>query len=108
MISAKWVYSWKGNELGHVVRAKASLVARGFAQRESVDLRRSTSNFLVNSGFRYLFWMLICGGAFYLRKLGKSSICPVFNLRMPPKVGANRRVCILPAVLISKMTQTFI
>ena len=92
MISAKWVYSWKVNELGHVVRAKARLVARGFAQREGIDLRRSTSNFLVSSGFWYLFWILICGDAFHLRKLGKKSICPVFNLRMPPRVGANRCV----------------
>ena len=82
------------NELGHDVRAKARLVARGFAQREGGDLRRSTSNFLVNSGIWYLFWMLICGDAFYLRKPGKNSICPVYNLRMPPRVGANRRVCI--------------
>ena len=37
MISAKWVYSWKVNELGHIVRAKARLVARGFAQREGID-----------------------------------------------------------------------
>ena len=37
MISAKWAYSWKVNELGHVVRAKARLVARGFAQREGID-----------------------------------------------------------------------
>ena len=37
MISAKWVYSWKVNELGRVVRAKARLVARGFAQREDID-----------------------------------------------------------------------
>ena len=36
MVSAKWVYSWKVNELGHVVRAKARLVARGFAQREDI------------------------------------------------------------------------
>ena len=25
---------------------------------------------------------------------GESSICPVFNLRVPPRVGANRHVCI--------------
>ena len=37
MISAKWVYSWKVNELGHVVLAKARLVTRGFAQREGID-----------------------------------------------------------------------
>ena len=37
MISAAWVYSWTVNELGHVVRAKARLVARGFAWREGMD-----------------------------------------------------------------------
>ncbi|CAB1109913.1 unnamed protein product [Ectocarpus sp. CCAP 1310/34] len=37
VISAKWVYSRKGDEFGYAVRAKARLVARGFAQREGVD-----------------------------------------------------------------------
>ena len=37
MISAKWVYSWKVNQFGRVVRAKARLVARGFGQRVGVD-----------------------------------------------------------------------
>ena len=36
MISANWVYSWKVNELGHVMRAKVRLVPRGFGQREGV------------------------------------------------------------------------
>ena len=53
------------------------------------DLRRSTSNFLAD-----LFWMLIHVDAFSLRKPGGNSTCPVFNLRVPPRVGANRRVCI--------------
>ena len=43
MISAKWVYSWKVNELGHVVRAKARLVARGFSQREGIDFLETFS-----------------------------------------------------------------
>lgn len=37
VISSKWVFSWKVNEFGRVVRAKARLVARGFGQREGVD-----------------------------------------------------------------------
>ena len=37
MISAKWVFTWKTNGLGKVVRAKARLVARGFRQVEGVD-----------------------------------------------------------------------
>ena len=37
MISAKWVYTWKSDENGKVVKAKARLVARGFSQRPGVD-----------------------------------------------------------------------
>ena len=65
------------------------------------DLRRSTSNFLAD-----LFWMLIRVDAFSLRKPGGNSTCPVFNLRVPSRVGANRRVCIT-AFWYLKMTQNF-
>ena len=37
MIDAKWVYTWKVDEQGWVVKAKSRLVARGFKQREGVD-----------------------------------------------------------------------
>ena len=32
--------------------------------------------------------------AFFWSETGKNSICPGFNLRVPPRVGANRHVCI--------------
>ena len=44
--------------------------------------------------------MLIRVDAFYLRKPGENSTCPVLNLRVPPRVGANRRL--YNRVLISK------
>ena len=31
MVSAKWVHTWKSDENGKVVKAKARLVARGFS-----------------------------------------------------------------------------
>ena len=36
IISAKWVYSWKSDEFGNVVRATARLVARGFGQVDDI------------------------------------------------------------------------
>ena len=36
MIGAKWVYTWKVDEHGWVVKAESRLVARGFKQREGV------------------------------------------------------------------------
>ena len=37
MVSAKWVHTWKSDENGKVVKAKARLVARDFSQRPGVD-----------------------------------------------------------------------
>ena len=37
MIDAKWVYTWKVDEHGWVVKAKSRLVARDFKHRQGVD-----------------------------------------------------------------------
>ena len=37
VIDAKWVYTWKVDEQGWVVKAKSRLVTRGFKQREGID-----------------------------------------------------------------------
>ena len=37
MVSAKWVFSWKANEHGKVVKAEAPLVSRGFNRHSGVD-----------------------------------------------------------------------
>ena len=36
-LSAKWVFKWKTDQAGCVVKAKARLVAKGFSQIEGVD-----------------------------------------------------------------------
>lgn len=54
VISAKWVFTWKTDKFGRVVRAKARLVARGFAQREGVDVFDTLSSCLSVTSIRLL------------------------------------------------------
>ena len=54
MIDAKWVYTWKVDEHGWVVRTKLRLVARGFKQREGVDFNEMFAPTVSSSGVRLL------------------------------------------------------
>ena len=36
MVDAKWLYSWKADELDRVVKSKSRVVAPGFKQREGI------------------------------------------------------------------------
>ena len=36
-VGSKWLFKWKQNRFGEVVKAKARLVAKGFSQREGID-----------------------------------------------------------------------
>lgn len=42
-LSSKWVFSYKENHLGKVVRYKSRLVARGFLQRKGIDVHSTYS-----------------------------------------------------------------
>ena len=59
MIDAKWVYTWKVDEHGWVVRAKSRLVARGFKQREGVYFSETFAPTVSSSCVR-LFRAIAC------------------------------------------------
>ena len=54
MIDAKWVYTWKVDEHGWVIKAKSRLVARGFKQRGGVDFSETTVPAVSSSCVRLL------------------------------------------------------
>ena len=54
MIDAKWVYTWKVDEHGWVVKAKSRLVAPGFKQGEGVDFSETFAPTVSSSCVRLL------------------------------------------------------
>ena len=54
VIDAKWVYNWKVDEQGWVVKAKSRLVAHGFKQREGIDFGETFSPTVSSSCVRLL------------------------------------------------------
>ena len=54
VIDANWVYTWKVDEHERVVKAKSRLVARGFKQREGVDLSETFAPTVSSSCVRLL------------------------------------------------------
>ena len=54
VIDAKWVYTWKVDEQGWVVKPKSRLVARSFKQREGIDFGKTFSPTVSSSCVRLL------------------------------------------------------
>ena len=59
MIDAKWLFSWKSDELGWIRKVKSRLVARGFKQREGIYFGNMFSP-IVSSPCVRLFRVIAC------------------------------------------------
>jgi hypothetical protein len=57
LVGCKWVFLWKRNEHGQVVRYKTRLVAQGFTQRPGIDYDETYSPIMSGILFRYLISM---------------------------------------------------
>ena len=58
-IDAKWVYTWKVDEQGWVVKAKSRLVARGFKQSKGIDFGEMFAP-TVSSSYMHLLSAIAC------------------------------------------------
>ena len=54
MIDAKWLFSWKSDELDWIKKAKSTLVARGFKQRKSIHFGETFAPTVSSSRMRLL------------------------------------------------------
>ena len=54
VVDAKWVYTWKVDEQGWVVKAKSKLEARGFKQLEGIDFGETFAPIVSSSCVRLL------------------------------------------------------
>ena len=87
------MYSWKSDEFGNVVRAKARLVARGFGQREGINLFDTVSSCPSVMSIRLLA-ALACELDLDLchfnaeQAFVQSDLDEVVYIRLPPGCGA--------------------
>ncbi|CAB1107753.1 unnamed protein product [Ectocarpus sp. CCAP 1310/34] len=54
VIDARWVYKWKADETGKIVKAKVRLGAKGFKQKHGVDYRETFSPTAIAASIRLL------------------------------------------------------
>ena len=59
VIDARWVFKWKADKTGKIVKAKARLVAKGFKQKYGADYLETFSP-IANAASRRLLIVLAC------------------------------------------------
>ena len=59
MIDARWIFKWKADETGEIIKAKARLVAKGFKQKYGVDYLETNSP-TANTASQRLLVALAC------------------------------------------------
>lgn len=53
-VRSKWVFKWKTDQSGHVVKAKATLVAKGFNQVEGINYLQTSAPTPVSASGKFL------------------------------------------------------
>ncbi|GJS67601.1 retrovirus-related pol polyprotein from transposon TNT 1-94 [Tanacetum coccineum] len=71
VITLKWIYKEKIDELGGILKNKARLVARGYRQEEGIDLEESFALVARLDAIRIFLAYVICTG--YSQKDEKQS-----------------------------------
>jgi hypothetical protein len=73
VIGSKWVYKNKMNEQGNIVRNKARLVCKGYAQIEGLDFDEKFANVAILESIR-MFLSYVCHKQFKFYQIDVKSI----------------------------------